>query len=361
MSRRPTIAIIGASGAVGREALTILEERKHQATAIRLFGSDRSAGSSITTDQSTYEIRQYQPSSVIGCDFALLCTDAQHSRTIAPELIDLGITVIDNSSAFRADPNVPLVIPEINAHLLKGTKDPRLIANPNCSTIMMLVALEPLRQALGVAGITVTTYQAVSGAGIAGIRELHAETDRARRGEKSTPSVFPVSCAFNVFPHESTTDPETGMNGEELKMIAETRRIWNNSALPILPTCVRVPVERAHSQSIVIELEKPTTIRHLKEVLSTAPGVALLDESRGILSPRRVAGTDDVHISRIRLDPQSQGRRFVLWVCCDQIRKGAALNAIQIMDYLCATDSDRASTSSKASTSTALDSTPIAR
>ena len=361
MSLEPTIAIIGASGAVGREVLVILEERNHPVSGIRLFGSDRSAGTVIQTARATYTIEQYQPSAATRCDYAILCTDAPLSRTIAPELIDLGITVIDNSSAFRADPSVPLVIPEINAQLLRNTKAPRLIANPNCSTIMMLVALEPLRQTFGIASITVTTYQAVSGAGIAGIRELHSETDLARLGEPPNPSVFPVSCAFNVFPHESPTDPETGMNGEELKMIAETRRIWEACALPILPTCVRVPVERAHSQSIVVELEQQSTISELRQTLSHALGVTLLDESEGILSPRRVAGTDAVHIGRIRLDPQSQGRRFVLWICCDQIRKGAALNAIQILDYLCATDTSRASTSSAASDSTALVSTSIDR
>jgi aspartate-semialdehyde dehydrogenase len=264
-------------------------------------------------------------------DYALLCADRDVAHSIRRALHGTDTVLIDNSSAYRMDPTVPLVVPEINGHLLTSTT--KLIANPNCSTIMMLAAVEPLRRALGVHAITATTYQAVSGAGAAGIDELHAQTRAVVHGESLNAEVFPVSCGWNVFEHESPIDPNTGFSGEESKMIAETRRIWNEPGFHVLPTCVRVPVERAHAQSLIVELGEETTVDEVRSLLMEAPWIRMWPTSQ-LLTPRDAAGHDEVFVGRIRMDPASDGRRVLLWVCCDQVRKGAALNAIQIMDCL---------------------------
>jgi aspartate-semialdehyde dehydrogenase len=263
-------------------------------------------------------------------EYVLLCADAETSRHCKTVLEETESILIDNSSAFRLDESVPLVIPEVNSALLEP--EPRFVANPNCSTIMLLTAISPIHEAFWVRRISVTTYQAVSGAGIGGLDELHAQTRARIDGTVCEPRVFPVSCAFDVFEHESLIDPDTGFNGEESKMIAESRKIWAQPGLRILPTCVRVPVERAHAQAITLELSREACVDELREVLRTAPGVRLHSGDLP-LTPAQVAGTDDVVIGRIRIDPDDP-LVVTLWVCCDQIRKGAALNALQIMDRL---------------------------
>jgi len=324
----PAIAIVGATGVVGLEAIKILESRRYPPERIRCYGSVRSAGSTISymgtqlTVSLLDEITENPP------EFALLCADAHTALRVRDMLESTATTIIDNSSAFRMDPDVPLVIPEVNGHLLHSK--PSLVANPNCSTIMMLTALEPIREAYGIQNISVTTYQAVSGAGKAGIQELRDQTRAHLDGLDETPSVFPCSCAMNVFEHESAIDPETGFNGEETKMILESRRIWNDQTLSVLPTCIRVPVERAHSQSIVVEVSTPITVQKIRSRLQSS-GIRVLENGVS-LTPRDVAGHDEVFVGRIRIDPHSNGTRVLLWICCDQIRKGAALNAIQIMD-----------------------------
>ncbi len=333
---RPTVAVVGASGIVGREAVQILEERGVPRENLRLYGSTRSAGRRVRYGEAEIEIRHVDTIGNDHHDFALLCADADVAHTIRTALHDMDTVLIDNSSAYRMDPSVPLVVPEINGNLLTTTT--RLIANPNCSTIMMLAAIEPLRRALGVNGITATTYQAVSGAGAAGLEELIDQTAAVTAGESRTPTVFPVSCGWNVFEHESARDPETGFSGEESKMVAESRRIWNDPGLNVLPTCVRVPVERAHAQSLNVDLDEPTTVGDVRALLEDAPWVRVWPEGR-LLTPRDAAGHDEVFVGRVRMDPASDGRRVLLWVCCDQVRKGAALNAVQIMEEMLETAS----------------------
>lgn len=324
----PRIAVVGATGAVGHEALAIFAERHVTPERIVAFGSARSAGTAIPYLDTDLPVRELRDEAIPECDLALFCADADTALRFAPAFASRGALVVDNSSAFRMDASVPLVVPEINGHLLDAEPPPRIVANPNCSTIMLLVALEPIRRAFGVRSVTVSTYQAVSGAGAAGVDELLAHTRAAANGQSAPTSVFPEPCVLNVFPHESPLDPDSGFNGEERKMIAESRRVWESPTLSVLPTCVRVPVLRAHAQSVVVDLDAPATRTDLETALSGAAGVRLADNP----TPLRATGRDDVLVGRIRVDPDSGGRRATLWLCADQLRKGAALNAIQIAD-----------------------------
>jgi len=329
-SHFPRIAVVGASGAVGMEAISILESRDHPINQLKLFGSDRSSGSSISYLDSAITIQHLDDIAKNEYDFVLLCATSVVAQTVRNQMKKSDAVLIDNSSAFRMDPDVSLVIPEVNVHLLNS--DTRLVANPNCSTIMLLTALNPLRVEFGIRNVIVTTYQAVSGAGTAGISELLNQSRAYLNDEHESAHVFPCSSAFNVFEHESAINPETGFNGEESKLINETRRIWNDPGFSILPTCVRVPVERAHSQSVIIELDQPTKMQEIRDALSQT-GIVLLPEGY-LLTPREAARQDDVFVGRIRIDPQSGGKRVLIWICADQIRKGAALNAIQILDAI---------------------------
>ncbi len=332
MSDTPSIAIVGASGAVGQEAIRILLERGYAPDRIRLFGA-RSAGASLAIDGHAWVVRESAVEVIAESAFVILCTDAQVSGRLGPQLVTAGATVVDCSSEFRQDPAVPLVIPEINGRLLHEPGRARLIASPNCSTTMLLLALEPIRRTFGVRSIIVSTYQAVSGAGLAALDELRRESERALRDEAPEPRTFPVTCGFNVFPHESALDPESGFCGEEVKMITESRRIWDDPALGVLPTCVRVPVRRVHAQAIVVTTNEATSVAGLIAALEGGAGIALAQEGE-VLHPRRVEGGDLVHLARVREDPGSGGTRFALWACCDQLRKGAALNAVQIIEGL---------------------------
>lgn len=326
--KRTPIAVVGAGGAVGREAIGILLERGHDPASIVAFGSERSAGRGLEFGAQRVQIRAYAPEHAARCRGALLCTSAEVSAQIAPELVKYGVCVVDNSSHFRLHPDVPLIVPEINGHLLSTDPLPRLIANPNCSTIMLLTALDPIRRAFGIKSVVVSTYQAVSGAGAPAIEELFDETTRALGGEEPSHAVFPVSCAFNVFPHESSRDA-AGYCGEERKMIDESRRIWDEPTLDLLPTCVRVPVERAHAQSIVITTANFTTVAALTETIRQSPDIRLHPGCD--LSPRAAARSDEVHVAPIRASETDPGRRFTMWICCDQLRRGAALNAIDCL------------------------------
>lgn len=328
LERYPRVAVVGATGAVGREALAILAQRGVSPDRIIALGSARSAGATIPYLDARLAVRELREDALPACDLVLLCADAQTATRVAHAFAHRGALVVDNSSAFRMDPRVPLVVPEINAALLDARPPPRIVANPNCSTVMMLTALEPMRRAFGVEAVTVATYQAVSGAGAAGVEELHAHA-RAALDDRAAPcDVFPEPCAFNVFPHESPVDAASGFNAEERKMIAEARRIWDEPTLRLLPTCVRVPVVRAHAQASVVDLAAPATREGLLDALAGAPGVALVDNP----TPLKATGRDEVLVGRVRLDPDSGGRRATLWICCDQLRKGAALNAVQIAE-----------------------------
>lgn len=322
-----TIAIVGARGLVGQEALAILEELDVPPRSLRAIGSERSVGETIAYCDTPIVIESLEALQIDPPDYVILCADAETAIKAEGLLRNSKTTIIDNSSAFRMNPEIPLVIPEVNGALLDA--NPRLVANPNCSTIMLLTALNPLRSAFGVRSINVSTYQAVSGAGRLGLDALHEQTRAAVLSQLIPDGIFPVPCAFDVFEHESAIDPLTGLNGEESKMIAETRKIWNDSGFSILPTCVRVPVQRAHAQAVTVELNRTVTVDSVQEVLKMSPGVRLAEPDRP-LTPASVSGLDDVHVGRIRIDP-NDARRVLLWICCDQVRKGAALNAIQIL------------------------------
>ncbi|MCL4222702.1 MAG: aspartate-semialdehyde dehydrogenase [Phycisphaerales bacterium] len=336
MSELP-LAIVGATGAVGREALNILAHRGFPVHRVLALASPNSDGAVLAYGDAPLRVRAFDAQALAACTAAIFCADADVARRHAPAAARAGVCVIDNSSAFRMEAPVPLVVPEINGHLLESDPPPRLIANPNCSTIIMLLGLEPLRRRFGVQEIVVSTYQAVSGAGLAGMRELDEQVAACASGASIAPRVFPHPCAFNVFTHESAMDPHTGLNGEEAKMIAETRKIWADPGLDVLPTCVRVPVRRAHSQSILVRLRQRVHEAEVRKALATAAGVRLVDDRAAGLFPTPLAATggDDVLVGRIRpagAGPDGRCDRFLLWVCGDQLRKGAALNALQIAD-----------------------------
>jgi aspartate-semialdehyde dehydrogenase len=336
------IAVAGATGAVGREILAILESRGVEASRIRALASSRSAGTFLPYAGSRLEVRSLGPHSFDGCGLALFATPSSISRCFAPEALAAGAAVVDNSSAFRHEAGVPLVIPEVNAsELLTLDPERRLVANPNCSTILLLVALEPLRRTFGVRRIDVTTYQAVSGAGAAGIDELLAQTREHLAGGDLAPKVFHEPCAFNVFSHNSGVDLSSGLNGEETKIIRETRRIWNDEQVEICPTCVRVPAVRAHAEAVTVTLKTPATEAQVRAAFDGAAGVRIIDDraSNSFPTSHKATGLDDVLVGRLRRDPSQSGSstlgtRFCLFLSGDQIRKGAALNAIQIADLL---------------------------
>jgi aspartate-semialdehyde dehydrogenase len=342
----PAIAVVGATGAVGREALTILAARGHPPERVRAFASPRSAGERLRYGERELVARQLAAAPLASVDGALFAADAETARAFAPAAVSAGVTVVDNSSAFRADPDVPLVVPEVNGSALRRDPPPRLVANPNCSTILLLVALEPLRRAFGVELVVVSTYQAVSGAGLAAMAELEEQVRAHVEGRAVAPRVFPEPCAFNVFPHESPVDPRTGLNGEEVKLLRETRRIWDDAGARIVPTCARVPVMRSHSQSVTVTLCRPATEAEVRSALAAAPSVRVLDDrSAGVFpTPLRASGGDKVLVGRVRpapcADSAGDGEAYAtwcLWLCGDQLRKGAAGNAISILDALLGT------------------------
>ncbi len=340
---RPSIAVVGATGAVGREVLAILAQRGHGADRVRAFASGRSAGERVAFGDAELAVERAELDHLVASDLCVLAAGADVARELAPAIVGRGGLVVDNSSAFREDPEVPLIVPEVNgAQLADGGA--RLVANPNCTTILLLVALEPLRRAFGIERVVVSTYQAVSGAGLEAMRELEVETRAALDGRAAEPHAFPESCAFNVFPHESEVDPESGLNAEERKLVRETRRIWNDPAARLVPTCVRVPVLRSHAESVVVTLARPATEADARAALESAPGVQVLDDRELGTFPTslRATGGDDVLVGRLRpapdepLDAAGRTRTFCLWLCGDQLRKGAALNALQIGDLLLA-------------------------
>lgn len=345
------IAVVGTTGAVGSEALAILASRGHDAGAIRCFASARSAGTRVPYAGRELPIKELAPGCFAGVKYAVFSAGASVSKAAAPRAVEEGAIVIDNSSAFRLDAGVPLVVPEVNGEELRRApagltsshpRRPRIIANPNCSAIILVTAVNPLRRAFGVERIVVSTYQAVSGAGAAAMEELREQAGRSLRAEPLAPRVFQEPCAFNVFSHNAAVDPGTGVNGEERKMIDETRKIWNDPRVRISPTCVRVPVMRAHAEAVTVELGRSASEAEVRAALVGAPGVDVIDDRarNAFPTPLKAAGRDAVAVGRIRPDPcepiDAAGRCCVwsLFVCGDQLRKGAALNAIQIADLL---------------------------
>ncbi|MCH7961673.1 MAG: aspartate-semialdehyde dehydrogenase [Planctomycetes bacterium] len=346
-ARPPILAIVGATGTVGREMLDILASRDHPAGAVRLFASKRSAGSTIAYCDESLTVNELTAGALEGVDIALFSAGSEVSRRFAPPAAASGVVVIDNSSAFRMEPEVPLVIPEVNGGILERGDGSGgcIIANPNCSTIILLMALTPIQRAFGIKRIIVSTYQAASGAGAAAMRELSDQSADVLAGRDARPVVFHEPCAFNVFSHNTKVDPATGRNVEEQKMIDETRKIWRDEQVAISTTCIRVPVLRAHAESINVELHRAASEARFRAALTDFPGLTIVDDrgSNDFPTSLKAAGGDDVLVGRIRPDAslprEDRGGEtahfgFDLFAAGDQLRKGAALNAIQIMDLV---------------------------
>lgn len=332
----PTLAIVGATGAVGVECLSILAERGHPRSHLRLFASPRSAGKRLAYMGGEIDVETLAPGCFEGIDLAIFSAGKSISIEWGPRAVAEGCFVVDNSSAFRMDPHTPLIVPEINGDELARLNRPALIANPNCSTIIALMAATPLHRAVGVKRMVISTYQAASGAGAAAMAELEQQARDWAAGRPLAAPIFGRQYLFNLFSHNSKMHPN-GSNEEELKMLHETRKIWRDDRVRITATCIRVPVLRAHSESINLTFEKPLSEDQAREILRAAPGVTIVDDraNNRFPEPIHASGQDDVLVGRIRADQsQDPGMGLDLFVCGDQLRKGAALNAVQIAERL---------------------------
>ncbi len=338
----PVVAIVGATGAVGVELLRCLENRGFRLRALRLLASPRSAGRTLSFRRQEIAVEPLTEESFAGVDVALFSAGAAISRKYAPLAVQAGALVVDNSSAFRMDPAVPLVVPEVNAAAMAGHRG--IVANPNCVAAIATVVLAPLHRAHPIRRLHAATYQAASGAGAAAMEELRQSTAAYLAGEEFTPRVLPHPYAFNLFSHNADVDAESGYNGEELKVVAETRRILDLPALPIGITCIRVPVLRAHAIALTVEFGKAVSPEAARALLKAAPGVRVVDDraANRFPMPSDASGADDVLVGRIRRDlGDPSGRSLALFVAGDQLLKGAALNAVQIAEALEPFRSDR--------------------
>jgi len=334
MNSQPNIAVAGATGVVGREMLALLEERGVEHGELRLLASARSAGREVLYRGETLIISELREDSFEGIDVALFSAGGERSRRFTPAAVKAGAVVIDNSSAFRMDDGVPLVVPEINGDVLDGFSGPGVIANPNCSTIIALMAVTPLHRAARVTRMVVSTYQAASGAGAAMMAELEEQAREFAAGKPYTTEVAGRQYLFNVFSHDSTVGPD-GYNEEERKLVRETHKIWGEDEVKITGTCVRVPVLRAHCESINLTFENELSDDEARRILEDASGVQVMDDREGNRFPEPIlaSGRDDVLVGRIRGDvSQPPGKGLELFVAGDQLRKGAALNAVQILE-----------------------------
>jgi aspartate-semialdehyde dehydrogenase len=328
-----SIAVVGASGAVGDVMIRLLEERRFPIGTIKFLASQRSAGKSLRFAGESYTIEPLVPEAFQGVDIVLSSTPAAVSRQFSPIAAQAGAVVVDNSSAFRMDPEVPLVVPEVNPHDVARHKG--IIANPNCSTIQMVVALKPLHDVFRIRRVVVSTYQAVSGAGQKGIHELQLQTLAHVGGQDApAPSKFAHPIAFNCIPQIDDFLPG-GYTKEEMKMVNETRKIMGDDSIDICPTCVRVPVLNSHSESILIETERPITPEAAREVWSRAPGLVVIDDPsrREYPLPAAASNRDEVFVGRIRQD-LGRTNALLFWCVADNLRKGAATNAVQIAEEL---------------------------
>jgi aspartate-semialdehyde dehydrogenase len=329
------VAIAGATGAVGQEFLTVLAERNFPIRNLKLLASARSAGKKVDFRGQTYTVEELTHDSFKDVKIAFFSAGGSISKEFAASAVKAGAVVIDNTSAFRMKEGIPLVIPEVNPEMIH--KHNGLIANPNCSTIIMNVPVWPLYKANRVKRIVVSTYQAVSGAGAWGLYELDAQMKAYAAGQPIAKEKFPHQIVNNVFAHNSKVDPATGYNEEEIKMVNETRKIFGDAKIMVTATCVRVPVPRAHSESINLEFERPITPQQVRDILSRAPGVKIVDDiaANHFPMPLEASGQDDVLVGRIRQDiSRDDGRGIDLFVAGDQVRKGAATNAVQIAEKL---------------------------
>jgi len=331
MRKYPT-AIVGAPGLVGQEVIKVLEQRDVPMASVHLLASDRSAGKKLFVNHREIEVEEVMPDSFDPVDIALFSAGSEVSKHFAPIAAKRGAVVVDNSAAFRMNPNVPLVVPEVNPEDLEHHQG--IIANPNCSTIQMVVALYPLHKVNPIKRIVVDTYQAVSGTGSAAVDELNSQTKLILEGKSTVPHVYPHQIAFNVLP-EIDVFLDDGYTKEEWKMIHETRRILHDESIAISATCVRVPVVAGHGEAIHVEFSNPMSPEEARDILAAAPGVKVLDDPPISLYPHpwSVAGTDEVFVGRIRQDA-SHPNGLAMWVVADNLRKGAALNTVQIAEQL---------------------------
>ena len=333
MNREYDVAVVGASGMIGEAMLSILEERNFPVRNIYPLGSERSAGTTVNFHGESVQIGLLSDFDFSRVQYGLFSAGASVSDVYAPKAAEKGCTVIDNTSRFRYDPEIPLVIPEINGSVL--SEDDHLIANPNCSTIQMLVALKPIYDAVGIDRINVCTYQSVSGAGRSAVNELADQTAALLNGRDAESSNFPKQIAFNALPHIDVFQ-ENGYTKEEMKMVWETRKIFNDQSIRVNPTTVRIPVFFGHSEAVHIETKEKITADQARELLKATQGITVMDDPDDLQYPTAVtdaANRDDVFVGRIREDI-SHDRGLNMWVVSDNVRKGGALNSIQIAEYL---------------------------
>jgi aspartate-semialdehyde dehydrogenase len=344
MQRKVKVAIAGATGAVGREMLKVLEERDFPVGELVLLASERSEGQTVEFRGEEHTVKRLQPDSFAGVEIALFSPGASVSREFAPHAAKAGAVVVDNSSAFRMDPDCPLVVPEVNSDALEQAVKPggrRIVANPNCSTIQLVVAMKPLHDAATLKRVVVSTYQSVSGAGQKGIDELESQTRGMFAMEEPAPKKFPHRIAFNLIPEIGPT-LANGYTEEEMKMVNESRKILGIPDLAVSATCVRVPVFYCHSESAHLTFERDLSVEEARELLRKAPGVKVLDDMKEHVYPMPMlaAHDDDTLVGRIRKDLATPNT-LALFVVSDNLRKGAALNAVQIAEALLQRHADR--------------------
>ena len=332
MSRGYNVAVVGATGAVGEEMLKILNQRDFPIRNLKALASEKSEGRTLRFGSDQVKVQRLTPSSFKEIEIALFSAGTSISKEFSPVAIRAGSVVVDNSAAFRMDPTTPLVVPEVNPHAAKNHRG--IIANPNCSTIQMVVAIYPIHKVSRIRRIIFSTYQAVSGTGREAVEELRNQTHQWAKGDEITREVYPYQIAFNLLPHIGEFLPN-GYTSEEMKMLNETRKIMEDERIRVTGTCVRVPVFGSHSEAVIIETERRVRVEEAREILSHSPGVIVRDDPKNNIYPLplEAEGKDEVFVGRIRED-ESRERSLNLWIVSDNLRKGAALNTIQIAELL---------------------------
>lgn len=334
MAQEYHVAVAGATGAVGNEMIRILEEQEFPVASLKLLASSRSVGKTLDFRGESLNVEELREDSFQGVDIALFSAGAGPSKKFAPAAAESGCVVIDNSSGWRMDPEVPLVVPEVNPHAVAGYRNKGIIANPNCSTIQMVVVLKPIYDAAGIERVVVSTYQAVSGTGKSAMDELTEQTRNLLSFQEAKPEIYPHRIAFNCFPHIGSF-LENGYTEEEMKMVHETRKIMEDPNMRVSATTVRIPVYYGHSEAVNIQTERKLSAKEARVLLFQAPGVRVMDnpDERIYPMPSEAAGINDTLVGRIREDISNENG-LDLWIVADNIRKGAALNTVQIAELL---------------------------
>ncbi|HDD43571.1 MAG TPA: aspartate-semialdehyde dehydrogenase [Candidatus Desulfofervidus auxilii] len=334
MAKEVNVAVVGATGAVGNEMVKVLEQRNFPVKNLKLLASERSIGKTLNFHDEEVPVEVLSENSFKGIDIALFSAGASISKQYAPLAAAAGAVVVDNSSAFRQEPDVPLVVPEVNPHAIAQYKNRGIISNPNCSTIQMVVVLKPIHDVAKIKKVVVATYQAVSGTGRRAINELENQVKALFNFQPVNCEVYPHQIAFNCLPHIDIFF-ENGYTKEEMKMYFETKKIMEDENIIVSATCVRVPVFYGHSEAVHIELEKPLDVADVRKILSNSPGIKVIDDPSKNLYPLAIeaAGKDEVFVGRIRKDLAFENG-IAMWIVADNVRKGAALNAVQIAEIL---------------------------